>query len=351
MALKSLKYLMPVIMLFVTGFSIYGQYEPILIWKNQKAIGVSLPNSISDPVIKVKGQSATISGKYSESEDRIIFYPIWPFGQAIRYEVWEHGKIVYSFELPKRVNVLPATVEVYPKLDTLPENLLKFYLVFSQPMAVGNVYEHISILDENGQVLPRTFLQLEPELWNRDNTILTLWIDPGRIKRDLVLNKMLGSPLREGQDYGIKISGKWKSAHGKELGEDVLLSFTSSTADRKSPNVDAWKFILPKNKSIDPLVIVFDEVLDYVLSGECIFLERDNEEIKGSTEVLQNKKQWTFTPSTSWKVGEYQIKVETRLEDLAGNNLNRLFDVDLTERAPSASSDKVIVSRTLTIVE
>ena len=41
-----------------------------------------------------------------------------------------------------------------------------------------------------------TFLDLQPELWNAEGTVLTLWLDPGRIKRDLIPNKELGIPLK-----------------------------------------------------------------------------------------------------------------------------------------------------------
>ena len=33
------------------------------------------------------------------------------------------------------------------------------------------------------------FLELENELWNPEHTQLTLWLDPGRIKRDLIPNQ------------------------------------------------------------------------------------------------------------------------------------------------------------------
>ncbi len=35
-------------------------------------------------------------------------------------------------------------------------------------------------------------------------------------------------------------------------------------------------------------------------------------------------------PQAPWAVGGYELRVATELEDVAGNNLHRLFDVDLS---------------------
>ena len=36
-----------------------------------------------------------------------------------------------------------------------------------------------------------------------------------------------------------------------------------------------------------------------------------------------------FTPKRQWLSGYYTLEIEPRLEDVAGNNLERLFDKDL----------------------
>jgi len=37
---------------------------------------------------------------------------------------------------------------------------------------------------------------------------------------------------------------------------------------------------------------------------------------------------WVFSPSTVWVAGSHTLRVESALEDVAGNNVDRLFDVD-----------------------
>ncbi len=48
-----------------------------------------------------------------------------------------------------------------------------------------------------------------------------------------------------------------------------------------------------------------------------------------------------FTPEKPWETGLYKLQVESRLADLAGNNLNRLFDVDLQSRKSIKSSQSI----------
>ena len=77
----------------------------------------------------------------------------------------------------------------------MPENLLKIYLRFSHPMREGQSDKYISLIKNGKDTLPDVFLNLQPELWNEDRTVLTVWLDPGRIKRDLQPNLKLGNPL------------------------------------------------------------------------------------------------------------------------------------------------------------
>jgi hypothetical protein len=52
---------------------------------------------------------------------------------------------------------------------------------------------------------------------------------------------------------------------------------------------------------------------------------------------------WSFVPSQPWRADRYEIVVDPRLEDLAGNSLAWLFDEDLaakgrgTTRAPRSN--------------
>src|SRR5205823_5383949 len=100
-----------------------------------------------------------------------------------------------------------AVAQVYPTADELPENLLKFYLHFTGPMRRGEAYDHLRLLDAQGKVVERSFLELGEELWDGSGRRFTLVIDPGRIKRGLKPREDLGPVLEAGKSYTLVIDG------------------------------------------------------------------------------------------------------------------------------------------------
>ena len=70
---------------------------------------------------------------------------------------------------------------MYPSSPVLPANQLKLYIVFSAPMQGGDFWASIHLIDQDGK--PAYLPFVGQEVWNRDNTRLTLIFDPGRIKR------------------------------------------------------------------------------------------------------------------------------------------------------------------------
>jgi hypothetical protein len=73
--------------------------------------------------------------------------------------------------------------------------------------------------------------------------------------------------------------------------------------------------------------------MDYVLLQRMIgvFADPHGEEILGDITVAKNETQWRFTPDQPWMPGVYHITADNTLEDISGNHLDRLFDVDVFE--------------------
>ncbi len=285
-----------------------------------------------------EGQS--IAGRKEKLDQQIwVFYPYLPFTEGMEYVAFYPGSNVLRFQLPKKDHLPTKVLAIYPEKDTIPENLLKMYLYFSAPMSVGKSYKHLHWMSAEGDTLDLPFLQLEPELWNEDRTRLTLWLDPGRVKRNLVPHQLLGAPLVEGENYILQVDKDWKDKHGKPVEHEMAFQFTVGKADRQKPIPASWKLVQPLNGSRDPLILHFDEVLDYALLQHTITIwDRQDQLIKGSVEVAQQQQEWYFYPDLPWTFGKYQIRIDSKLEDLAGNNLNRLFDVDLQARDQAPTS-------------
>ena len=54
--------------------------------------------------------------------------------------------------------------------------------------------------------------------------------------------------------------------------------------------------------------------------------------MEGAVAVGPEEKTWIFTPDTAWNKGSYTIRVGTALADLAGNMIDRPFEIDVFER-------------------
>ncbi len=312
-----------------------------IIWENNQAIGIAIPKNGSDldslKVINV----VPIFGSFIAKNNGIEFRSIIPLTAGLSYEIWNGknriGKVAVPFPAAKLAPVLAA---IYPQRDTVPENLLKLYFRFSKPMQTGKSLEHIFILDKNSDTMRNVFLNLQPELWDTSGKILTLWLDPGRIKRDLVLNKKLGNPLMQNAHYQLIVSNRWKDTQGLRLTKTYSKSFVVAAADGEVPDVNKWSLALPASGTKRPLIIDTKEAMDHFLLMESVtILGPKNEIVEGEIKIKEDQI-WEFTPLKPWLANKYQLQVNTRLEDLAANNLNKVFDRDI--RKEKGRDDDVV---------
>ena len=86
--------------------------------------------------------------------------------------------------------------------------------------------------------------------------------------------------------------------------------------------------------------------MDYALLQRLIqVFDKQGNQIEGLVSLQSQESQWVFTPETYWKPGDYIIRVNTLLEDLAGNSLRRLFDVDIKTDQAYYTEDEYIELR------
>lgn len=324
-----------------------------LLRKNGRTTGLSIPlrqlAAVSEAdiakLLKIQLAASSVKtailGEYIIRKDSVIFEPLIPFTEGLRYEVLLENRLLSEIEIPRPTDS-PELIGMYPTQDTLPENLLKFYFAFSRPMVEGHSLQYIILLDAKGDTLPNTFLNLQPELWNAERTILTLWLDPGRIKRDLQPNKLLGTPLTEGKRYTLLVSDQWPDEQGATLKQTYTKNFVVTARDITSPKIKNWTINTPSKGTLQPLEVNIKEALDHILLQNTIrIIDSGGKIINGSIQVEDKKKSILFIPATPWLVGSYKLMIESRLEDLAGNNLNRLFDRDITNKETLPSDKKV----------
>jgi hypothetical protein len=219
---------------------------------------------------------------------------------------------------------------VYPTSNRLPENQLKFYLHFSAPMTQGNVYRHIKLLGPAGKEVDLPFLELQDELWDAQGKRFTLLFDPGRIKRGLKPREELGPVLEEGKTYTLVIDRKWTDAEGQPLQKSYRKTFKVLAPQNNRPDPKEWKLQPPRAGASKPLTVRFPRPLDHALLHRVLWVADANGKIiAGTVTVSHEETRWHFAPQQPWRAGTYALVVQTTLEDLAGNNIERPFEVDV----------------------
>lgn len=313
-----------------------GKDEISIVWEDNRANAIVIPKSIFNDgnmdqlQVRLQTQLEPVLGEFAKEDDGIVFKPVVPFTAGFVYEVFSQKEKLGAVSIPLPVNAKKTVLtNIFPTVDTVPENLLKIYLQFSAPMREGEALQYVHLLNENKDTLHDVFLDLQPELWNKERTALTLWLDPGRIKRDLIPNRKMGNPLKKGNWYTLIVSPDWKDVQGLPLQNKIEKKFFVGERDSRSPELSLWTIQTPKAGTNQQLEISFGESLDYFLLGETINILNDKKEIiRGEIKILDKEKRIAFTPQQPWKSGSYRIQVKAILEDLAGNNLNRPFDRD-----------------------
>lgn len=322
-------------------------------YENERAVSITFESIKKADEFKVfvDGSKETpVLGNLTSNDDEYTFVPIVPFSAEQHYELRHNEESIADFVVKKRiVGEAPELLAIYPSIDTVPENLLKMYFVFSQPMQeVESALNYITVTNITTAKEESIFLELEPELWNKEHTQLTLWLDPGRIKTDLIPNKEKGLPIVNENTYELKINGNWKNSNGNRLGKGYTKMLYVAERDNKKPILDNWETSSPKNNTKTPLRIHFAEPLDAILAKEVIYIiNTDNKVVEGTYKLVNNETIIEFYPKTNWQEGTYLIEVESKLEDLAGNNLNHLFDVDLEEEP---NQNDIYQSKTLSFM-
>jgi hypothetical protein len=283
----------------------------------------------------------SVAGSQESDRDSSRFQPAYPFLLGQRYRVQASSAacelaLDTTFVLPKPDSPRATqVVAVYPTSTVLPMNQLKMYVQFSSPMRAGEAAAHARLVDDaTGRAVPDAFYSLEDELWDPSQTRLTLLFDPGRIKRGLRPNEELGLPLRAGRRYRLVIDRSWLGANGDSLTAGFEKRFHVVAPDRTAPRVAEWGISAPRAGTLDTLSIKFLEPLDHALLERALVVhESDGRPVVGKSDIGRNETSWRFVPTSAWTAGRYTLLVETDLEDLAGNNLRRLFDTDLTDRS------------------
>ena len=275
----------------------------------------------------------SILGMYQVEAGRIAFRPVVPFSKSLSYLAVFGDSIIYpfQFEMPADLQTT-SLLDIYPTKDTVPANLLKIYLHFSAPMREGEVYQRTHLYDQHGNQVKDPFVPLQPELWDSTGQRITLWVDPGRVKTGLYSRETYGPVIEAGKVYHLTVDSLWKDIHGQTLDGKYRKQLVVVGPDRRKPDIGQWALSLPYPGTRDPLIIEFNEIMDIATSRKAIIvLDSNGDKLVGNVKIGKNESSWLFVPEIQWESGTFQLRILSKLEDLAGNNLNRVFDRDILQ--------------------
>ena len=321
------------------AFEVAGLDRPTL---DRVAEGTIPPDLLE---VRVVGAAATMLGRIRPAGEVLRFEPRYPIRPGVRYRAtFRPGRlpggdpmaapVESDLGLADPTSGEPArVVAVYPSAEILPENLLRFYLHFSSPMARGGSYRRLRLLDESGRPVASPFLELEEELWDPAGIRLTVLIDPGRIKSGLVPRAEMGPVLERGRNYTLVIDGDWPDARGRPLAGSFAKPFRAGPAADDPIDPRSWRIEPPGSGGRGPLVVVFAGPLDHALLARMVRVEGSGgKSVAGRSEVGDRETRWSFVPEDPWAPGDYQIVIDADLEDPAGNAVGRPFEVDVFDR-------------------
>lgn len=274
------------------------------------------------------GDVPPVFGSFVADGAGIVFRPRYELPKTLACRVVVQGK-VFRFPAEEESLAPTTTVEgVYPSGDEIPANQLKFYIQFSAPMHAGDAWRHLRLLDKHDKVVELAFLEIDQELWDRDGRRLTVLFDPGRIKRGVLPRDQIGAALEAGDTYTLVAGAGWRDARRSPLRAEYRKTFRVVAEDRTAIDPAKWKVTAPKAGTREPLRIEFGEPLDAALALRLIQVTG----VEGQSSLGPAEREWRFVPNELWKPGPQAIAIDTALEDLAGNRVGRLFDVDTFER-------------------
>jgi hypothetical protein len=304
------------------------------------------------------GSVPAVSGRYSLPGDEIRFIPHFPFDRGVKYcasfdplplKTFPSAEpLILEFVIPpERAKAAPTGVtNVFPSCVHLPENLLRFYVCFSNSMQRGRALEEIVLFDSAGKPAADSLYRAPVELWDRTMRRLTVLLDPGRLKRWVGPNVELGPPLKAGEKYTLEIGSGMADMHGHPLREPFRKDFIAGEPIRAPVSVDSWRVVPPVAGSHEGLVLTFPVPLDWALLFHTIKVQStDGPGIDGRILVDQCETRWTFMPTSPWRAGLYFIRVKSDLEDVCGNSLKGAFDRPLrTVLNLARDEDRSVVS-------
>lgn len=303
--------------------------------------------------VSVGPDAPPIAGDYRVDDDALRFTPAFPFDPGrtyvVRFDASSLGggpPLLATLTMPGAPPA-PSTVvsAVYPSGDVVPENLLRLYIHFSAPMSHSSGIDHVELREADGTVVEGAFLPLDYEFWDADRQRFTVFLDPGRVKRGILPNRQSGRAMKSGRRYTLVVKSTWRDANGVPLESAFTKTYTAGPAAMSGLDASAWKIEphpVSPSAPAGAVTVSFPQPLDRGLLLRALGIRRDGRDIDGEARVEAGETRWVFTPREPLTPGRYELVALSILEDAAGNQIGKPFEIDNFETVDKSPDPKTI---------
>ena len=188
--------------------------------------------------------------------------------------------------------------------------------------------EYIRLLDGAGREIEGAILPLDYEFWSPDHTRFTVFFDPGRVKKGILPNRQMGRPLEGGHSMTLVVSPEWRDAHGLPLKEGFRRTLRVGPPEEKPIEPASWRIDAPAAGTHRPVIVTFPKPLDHGLLMRALGVTFNGQQVDGDIAIERGEMRWTFTPTDPGRAGAYGLLALDILEDPAGNQIGRAFEVE-----------------------
>jgi hypothetical protein len=124
----------------------------------------------------------------------------------------------------------------------------------------------------------------------------------------------------------------WLDAEGKRLVGEFRKPFAAVEPTMSRVEPSTWTVQTPQAGSRGPLVVDMGRSMDHALLQRMLWVvDTRGDQVLGDVLVEEREARWLFSPREPWAEGDYQLVMDTTLEDVSGNKIKAAFDVDVFE--------------------
>lgn len=296
--------------------------------------------------VAVTEDAPAIVGTHTIRGAVLHFTPAFPFDPGREYfarldhpQVPGRRMLWTRLRMPGGPPTSSTTVTaVYPSGERVPENLLRFYINFSAPMGQSGGLDHVELRDASDRVVEGAFLPLDYEFFDAGRTRFTLFLDPGRVKRGILPNRQSGRAMKNGQRYTLVVKATWRDANGAPLSDVFRKTYIAGPAAMDGLALSDWQ-VTATPKAV---TVAFPQPLDHGLLLRALSVRSHGTEVAGQVLVMAGERLWTFRPALPLPPGRYELVAESILEDPAGNQIGKAFEIDNFEAVDKSPDPKTV---------